>query len=580
MSGSTFKRRLISLGTAFLWAGISPSLSWAQFNSGINSGALQQELEKQLPLPSPLPLPESSKPKPLTPVMPKKGEVQFDLEGIAIEGVQTLTGDEIRDAVKPWLGKPVSLSGLRELCDAIADAYRVKGFNVLVTTPPQEIKNGVVKVLVRESKLGKVSVITPAGETRLSKEDAVGYVTYENPIGGLLNTKNLERSLIILNETPGVVANAQLQKGQGPSETDVQLQLGDTKFITGKAEVNNYGSRYTGQTQGLVSVLMNNPSGKGDQAYINGLYSQGSNYVQGGYTYPISYNGTRIGINGSSLNYNNIGIYGPPNGSYGNAWTASINAAYPVIRSQGGNLNASINYDIKSYTNNLQAINETSSAYNIKNVVANLSGNFYDSFLGGAVTAGSLSFIAGNLEILPTSISNYGMYTPGSFNKGTFSANRVQQLTFGGDTSIYIALSGQMASVNLNSAEQFYLGGPFGVRAYPVAQGNGSQGGLGTIELRHMIQPGLQGYAFFDSGFVQQFKNPYMGWQGLTNANNTYSLSGAGVGVRWNYESVSIGAMVAWQVGKNPLYNQYGQAVNNDGTTTNPLGWITGSFYF
>ena len=580
MSRPTFKHRLLSFGTVFIYAGLFPSLSWAQFSTGVNSGALQQELEKQLPLPSPLPLPEPSKPKSLTPVMPKQGEVQFYLEGIAIEGVQALSGEEIRDAVKPWLGKSVSLSGLKDLCDSISDAYRAKGFNVLVTTPPQEIKDGVVRILVRESKLGKVTVITPSGSSRFSKEDAAAYITYENPIGKTLNTKSLERSLIILNETPGVMANAQLQRGQGPSETDVQVQLGDTKLISGKAEVNNYGSRYTGQNQGLVSLLMNNPSGIGDQAYLNGLYSLGSNYVQGGYTFPISKNGARIGFNGSSLNYNNIGIYGPPNGSYGNAWTASVNATYPVVRSQGANLNTSLNYDIKSYTNNLQAINETASAYNIKNVVANISGNIYDGLLGGAVSSGSLSLIAGNLEILSTSFSNYGMFTPSNFYKGTFSANRVQQLSVGGDTSIYVALSGQMASVNLNSAEQFYLGGPYGVRAYPVAQGNGSQGGLGSVELRHMIRPGLQGYAFFDTGFVQQYKNPYLGWQGLTNANNTYSLSGAGFGVRWNYESVSLGALVAWQVGNNPLYNQYGQAVNNDGTTTNPLGWFTASFYF
>jgi len=37
--------------------------------------------------------------------------------------------------------------------------------------------------------------------------------------------------------------------------------------------------------------------------------------------------------------------------------------------------------------------------------------------------------------------------------------------------------------------------------------------------------------------------------------------------------------MVAWQIGKNPLYSN-GQPVNTDGTTTNPLGWVTGSYQF
>jgi hypothetical protein len=38
--------------------------------------------------------------------------------------------------------------------------------------------------------------------------------------------------------------------------------------------------------------------------------------------------------------------------------------------------------------------------------------------------------------------------------------------------------------------------------------------------------------------------------------------------------------MVAWQVGSNPLYSFNGQAVNTDGTNTNPRGWVTASYQF
>ena len=41
-----------------------------------------------------------------------------------------------------------------------------------------------------------------------------------------------------------------------------------------------------------------------------------------------------------------------------------------------------------------------------------------------------------------------------------------------------------------------------------------------------------------------------------------------------------LGAMVAWQVGQNPLYSYTGQKVAVDGTTTNPRGWITASYQF
>jgi len=162
----------------------------------------------------------------------------------------------------------------------------------------------------------------------------------------------------------------------------------------------------------------------------------------------------------------------------------------------------------------------------------------------------------------------------------TFSANRNQQIVEDGSTTLYSAISGQFASTNLNSAEQFYLGGPYGVRAYPVAQSGGSQGGIFTVELRHQLKEKVTLTSFFDAGVVQQYKNMYPNWQGLTNANNTYSLMGAGVSAKWDYEGWNINASVAWKVGQNPLYSSTGQPVNTDGTTTQPRGWISGSYNF
>ena len=87
-------------------------------------------------------------------------------------------------------------------------------------------------------------------------------------------------------------------------------------------------------------------------------------------------------------------------------------------------------------------------------------------------------------------------------------------------------------------------------------------------------------YTFFDAGVVQQYKNTYADWQGLTNANNTYSLMGAGFGAKWIYEGWNLGAMIAWKVGINPLYSSTGQPVNTDGTTTQPRAWATASYSF
>ena len=556
--------------------GIFSSIVLAQ----VDAGALQQGLEKQLPMPSPLALPEPTMKEPLRPSAPKQGDVTFEVKSFVLEGVSTLPEASVQEVLKLWVGVPVSFDDLQKACDAVVDFYRKNGFTVQAILPPQKIANGVVKILVTEAKLSSVFVDTPKGTTRFSKDTAADYITYANPIGEALNTKAVERALIILNETPGVIVSSQLEPGQKDGDTALRLQLTEPQWYQGKVEANNYGSRTTGANQGVIALSALNPTGIGDQFAVNGIYSEGSQYVQGAYSLPGSKDGLRLGVAGTYLNYKNVSNYATSSSAgYGDAWTSGLSAAYPLVRAQGTNVNVTANYDLKSYMNKNSLTMATISSYNIKDASLGISGNHVDSFAGGGVSAGSLTLVMGYLDILSTSMAGYGQYTPASFSKYSFSGNRTQQLTEDGTTSAYVAVSGQFASVNLNSAEQVYLGGPYAVRAYPVAQGGGSQGGIGTIELRQQFPERIIGSVFYDVGLVQQYKNTYPGWQGSSNANNTYSLQGAGFGVKWEWEGWNLGAMVAWKIGNNPLYSN-GRPTDTDGTTTNPRGWVTGSYQF
>ena len=570
-----------------------------QVYAQLDAGALQQGLEQQLPLPSPLALPQPERGASGPKAQAKEGEVRFTVNQFDLEGVKIVPEAEVQAVLKPWTGTPVTFEDLQNACDAIQELYRKKGFTVQAILPPQKIANGVVKIIVTEAKLGKVTVDTPKGATRFGKDRAAQYITYANPVGEPLNMQSLERAIVILNETPGVMVANQLEQGEKDGEVDVRLQLTQPNALQGRVEANNYGSRTTGANQGVFAMTLNNPMGYGDSISLNGIASAGSQYVQTAYSFPGSPNGLRFGLAGTFLNYKNVSNY-TYNGGTGDAWTTGLSAAYPLVRSQGANLNGSVNYDIKSYNNRNSSTNTLTSAYNINNLSAGLSGNLIDGFWYGAINTGSINLVLGHLDILGInqtayygSSNNYSMYavpntnptiyqaiTPSNFFKTTFSATRTQELVESGSTNLYTGISGQFASVNLNSAEQFYLGGPYGVRAYPVAQSGGSQGGIFTMELRHKLQEKLTLTSFFDAGVVQQYKNIYPNWQGATNANNTYSLMGAGFGVKWDYEGWNINASVAWKVGQNPLYSYTGQAVNTDGTTTQPRGWISGSYNF
>jgi hemolysin activation/secretion protein len=560
-------------------AGIATFNSSAVF-AQIDAGALQQGLEKQLPMPSPLALPEPNARESLRPSESSQGDVRFEVKSFVLEGVSLLPEAEVQATLRSWLGRPVNFDDLQKACDAVMDLYRKGGYTVQAILPPQKIANGVVKILVTEARLSSVVVDTPNGPTRFSKDRAAEYITYANPIGQPLNTRAVERALLILNETPGVIVASQLEPGDKDGDTALRLQLTQPQWYQGKVEANNYGSRTTGANQGVIVLNGINPLGIGDQVSVNGIYSEGSQYIQGAYSLPVSPDGLRLGVSGTYLNYKNVSNYAQSaSAGYGDAWTGGLSLAYPLVREQGTNVNINANYDVKSYMNKNLLTMQTMSSYNINNATLGMSGNHYDSFGGGGVSAGSVALVYGYLDIMATSLQGYGQYTPANFTKFTFSGNRTQQLSENGETSVYVGVTGQFSSVNLNSAEQIYMGGPYAVRAYPVAQSGGSQGGIATAELRHQFQERITGTIFYDLGLVQQYKNTYPNWQGASNANNTYSLQGAGFGVKWDWEGWNLGAMVAWQIGKNPLYYN-GQPVNTDGTTTNPRGWLTGSYQF
>lgn len=551
----------------------------------VDAGALQQNLEKQLPLPSPLALPEPSKEKAAPMVEPKEGDTTFIVSAFALEGVSILPDAQVQAVLKPYLGVALTFADLEKACDAITALYREHGYSVQAVVLPQSISKtgGTVKLRITEAKLSSVVVKTPNGPSRFGAERVERYITNANPIGQSLNLNNIERALIILNETPGVMVSSQLEAGKELGDTDLNVNLQDAPLVQGRVALNNYGSRSTGANQATVALGLNNLAGIGDQAALNGISSEGSQYIQGAYSLPGSTDGLRLGVSGTYLQYKNVSNYASFNGNNGDAWTTGFSAAYPLVRTQRSNLNASLGYDIKSYLNKITATNTTNSAYNIRNVVAGLSGNTYDGFGGGAINDGSVSVTFGSLEILSTSIGGYGAYTPSQFTKFNFSGSRNQSLDAEGLTSLFIAVSGQFASTELNSAEQFYLGGPYGVRAYPVAQGGGPQGGLATIELRHKLPENLTISGFFDAGIVQQYKNnmiAYNNFKGESNANNTYSLMGAGLGLKWSYNRWDVSGTIAWMVGKNPLYTYGGIPVNNDGLTTQPRGWINGSYSF
>ncbi len=535
-----------------------------------DAGTLLQGIEKQTRQPT-APPEQETLPKEPAPIVRREGVVVL-VKGFHITGSKLLPESFVTEKLKQFIGHELTFTELEKVAQIVAEIYRSKGYVVRTYLPPQNIVNGVVEIRVIEGHLSSILIDSKGKKLRISSEVVQKIIESSQPIGAPARFDSIESGLMLLNEVPGVFASGNLEPGGKSGDTALRLKVQDGPLVDGSVDVNNYGMRSTGAAQAAVMLNVNDPSGKGDQITLRGLKSEGTDYMRVGYSYPIGYDGLRVGANVSSLNYWLVGDFAALH-AYGSASTYGLMAGYPLYRSREKNASFSATVDHRHFVNQTLAGMVSDKVENVGEF--NLSGNLFDDLLGGGFTVADLSLYQGNLNLNgdPANLANdlISANTQGSFWKLGANANRQQKIT--STISLYAAITMQYAGKNLDPVEKFYLGGPSGVRAYPVNEAGGDSGYLVNLELRKNYSKQIMGFAFYDAGGVTQNKNVWNGWQALSNAPNNYSLSGAGFGVNVNWKTWIIKSSVAWRLGGNPAANPLTGA-DSDGSRHIPTGWI------
>ncbi len=549
--------------------------AWAQTP---DAGALQQQLqrevdqERQVPVPSP---PIKKKERELTPAKP--GEQTIDVKGFKVSGITLITEQQAQDALKPYVGRQLTVTQIKEAANTVTLLYQEIGRIAQATLPPQNVTDGIIEIKMIEGRTGEVIIERlQTSPGKLKSEVIQNFLYANNPKGDLLSIPGLERSLALLNELPGTAVEGQLSEGSEPGTSNIVINSAETPMFTGRAEAANYGSSSTGVAQAIASLNLNNVAGIGDLLSLDAIGSEGSVYAQLKYGIPVGYQGWKVALGASNLNYKTLSSFSSTI-SEGNAQVYGIYSSYALTRAPTSQSNLIVNYENKNYLNKTSGVEVSN--YQLNNFSVGINGY---QFKSNSSLSWGTTVTVGNLSIQNTTQANNdlnGAATAGSFGKLTFNGAYSQQLAIE-RTSIQISAYGQLANKNLNSAEQFYLGGPYGIRAYPVAQGGGSQGAIGSVELTHRYDERLSLGAFFDAGVVQQYISTYNKWQGLTNAGNTYPLYATGLTAKYSYAKFLLQAALAFRVGSNPLYTQSGQQLNVDNAYRSPQGWIKGTFYF
>ena len=529
-----------------------------------DAGSLSREAERREQT-----LPQRSTPptEPGSTVAPAAPTLSVRVDGYVLSGVTLVPETELQKSLDPYKGRTLSFKELQKAADAVAAAYRQRGYLVRASLPEQDLSTGMVKIAVVEGRLSGLRVDTGGKPTRLQEATVRRFMLARQQMGQPLQADALQRGINLVNDLPGMKADLVLEPGQRDGESQAIVRVREGALVNGHVQLDNTGVRSTGSVRLLGNLNLDDPLGLGDQAGLNLLKSEGSTYGRLVYGLPLGGDGLRLNGAASMLDY----AYNASGTRFaGTAHIASLSMTYPLHRASDSNLSIGLNVDSKRFENTAAGVELNNKRARVGTL--SLSGDLSDALGGGGVWLGGLNWVNGDFDLSRNagdfSVDQAGAQCNGSFTKWQWNLARLQQIS--PRSSGWLAVSGQRAGKNLDSSEKFGIGGPGGVRAYPAGEASGDDGWLLTAEWRYQLDANVQLSGFYDRGGIQRDHQRYSG----TANPNTVVLSGAGVGARWMLGGdLVLSASAAWRIGENPLRDAGG--MDSDGTRRKPRLWLS-----
>ncbi len=508
---------------------------------------------------------------------------QIEVKRFKLTGLTLAPESDVQAVLSDLSGRLLTAAEMETAAKKVADYLRAKGYPfVQAYLPPQRVDTGEVEISIQEGRLdatlGRDGVSVDNEGQRVKTSVIEEFLLRGVKAGGALRMVDLERAVLLASDLPGIKnITTEIVPGTQPGTTHLKARVEDASVFAGNVITDNYGSRYTGEARVLAQLQLNSPLGYGEQFNATVVKSSLMNSSRWGVLAPVGSSGLKLGASYSTLR-SRIGLDLAILNLNSQADIGSVFASYPLVRSAENNVNLSWSYDKKRFVTDLNWGRENDRNINLTTLGA--SGDVIDSWGGQTRWATGLGVGRNDLSAnaLYADTDARTAQTQGGFRKFNWQASRYAALTANGLWTWQLAASGQEASKNLDSSEKFQLGGPTGVRAYPVGEGLGDKGWLANLELRYRL-PTFAGVSsqligFYDLGRVSQYANP---WQ--STPNNSFTLQGYGGGT-----SLAIGTkgeiklMVARRIGVNPNASAIGN--DADGRKTGTRLWILGSIIF
>ena len=417
----------------------------------------------------------------------------------------------------------------RELGDYLGYAYLPE------QTPDNSSGGSSIRIAVLEGRLDRV-VLNWRDGIPVDREVVEAYLARLKP-GSVLKVRDVERVVFLVNDLRGMTASFELRSGAQPGTATLVVTPSPERTWSGKGEFDVNGSQPLGKYRLSGQVQMNSPFGRGDGFTGNALASTtgGLGFLLLGYTTPVGSDGIKVGSSLSAVHYQLDKVAFPLNLN-GSATTLNVYGLYPLVRARNLNLFTLLSLEHKQYVDRQVEVDGLSRK-TVDTVAVGATGDFRDGWLGGAVNTYEANLVSGTVKY-PLG-RNPALDDDPTFTKLNVGYTRLQDW-FTNRALVYFAFRGQMVAKNLDTTEQFRLGGPDGVRAFAAGEGTGDLGAVSSLELRLLPPESWFGRvaremvfsAFIDGGYVQYRYRPRVSADPNAGKNNAV-LSGAGIGLSW-----------------------------------------------
>jgi len=463
------------------------------------------------------------KPQPLPPA-PAAGEPISTLKRIVFSGTLLLREQQLQAVAAPYLHRPVTSGDIARLKYELTALYFRQGYVLVkVTTPPQDISDGTLKVVVIAGRIGDISISNDALNAAIAGSRLA-------PIrsGEVFNERTVESALQDINDINNVESSVSLRPGRETGTTDLDVKIRkappgqDVQVFT----LDNYGSKFTGENIARISLQKTNLLGIGENFSITGRKSDEDFWaVQTEATFPLPLRNLQLELDYLKSD-NSIGDVFSSLDSTGESKVYQAALSSVLINQRQRKLVFRGGFERGKYESFLDNDPDTSDT------------------ISTAFAEGSYSVRKSRLVSFLSVRANKGVGLAGASNEGDPDASRLD-----GDPRALIIESLQYTNLKLTdrdflqtivqaqhanhtvlSPDLFTIGGYGSVRGYQPAQSTGDSGISLNLDLYRQFSMPANWYAqagpFVDYGYVHN-REP--------NSTQESSIWSTGIGVEFNY---------------------------------------------